>query len=86
MPLNIPPEFERAILERVESGEYPSTDDVLRACLDALEREENEYEAKLAQLRADIQVGLDQYERGEFSDGKEVLTRLRARVGRRSAP
>ena len=34
--LNITPEFERAVLERVESGDYESTDHVLAACVHAL--------------------------------------------------
>ncbi|HEX8906387.1 MAG TPA: hypothetical protein VF771_16175, partial [Longimicrobiaceae bacterium] len=42
MSLNIPPEFERAVLERVQSGEYESTDAVLEACLEALEQREQD--------------------------------------------
>lgn len=34
--LTITPEFERAVLERVESGDYESTDHVLAACVQAL--------------------------------------------------
>ena len=34
--LKITPEFERAVLERVESGDYESTEHVLAVCVEAL--------------------------------------------------
>jgi putative addiction module CopG family antidote len=82
MSLNIPPGFERAIRERVESGAYPSTDDVLQACLDALQRDESSEAAKLDALRRDVQVAMDQYERGEYSPAEDVFARLHAKLAR----
>jgi len=85
MSLNIPPEFERAVRERVESGKYESTDDVLKACIDALqEREASEVE-DLEELRRQIQVGIDQFDRGEYSDGREAFARIRERLRQRAA-
>lgn len=80
MSFNIPPEFERAVMERVESGEYQSTDDVLRACLAALAREEAEEAEKLEALRRDVEHAMDQYERGKYSPADEVFARLRAKL------
>lgn len=85
MSLNIPPEFERAVLERVRSGMYESTDDVLRACLLALDRAEEENTAKLEALQRDLQSGLDQLERGQVVSSEEAIARLYARIGRRAA-
>jgi putative addiction module CopG family antidote len=82
MSLNIPPDFERAVRERVESGAYASTDDVLQACLDALERDESSEAAKLDALRRDVQVAMDQYERGEYSRAEDVFARLHERLAR----
>lgn len=81
MDFPIPPDFARAVHERVRSGQYASTDEVLQACLRALEHAEAELEA----LRAEVQVGLDPFERGEVGDGKEAITDLRSRL-RKAAP
>jgi len=82
MSLNIPPRFERAIRERVESGAYASTDDVLQACLEALERDESSEAAKLDALRRGVQVAMDQHERGEYSSAEDVFARLHDRLAR----
>jgi antitoxin ParD1/3/4 len=82
MSLNIPPEFERAILDRVVSGAYETPEDVLKACLEALEAREAET-LRFEELRREIQIGLDQYERGEYSDGKEAIARIRERIRER---
>lgn len=83
MSLNLPPEFERAIRERVESGAYASVDDVFAACLKALGEWEEIQQAKYEQLRADIQVGIDQADRGQLVDGPEALRRIRERFAAR---
>ena len=49
-----------ALIERlVTSGRYQNASEVLRAGLRELERQDGEYEAKLAVLRAAIQEGID---------------------------
>jgi antitoxin ParD1/3/4 len=81
MSLNIPPEFERAVLDRVQSGEYASTDDVLKACIDALasvEAEDHEW------LREEIQAGIDELDRGEGIPGDQALAIARAELRRRT--
>lgn len=80
MSLNLPPEFERAIRERVESGAYASVDAVFRACLEALEQWEAEQEAKLEALRKDVDHASEQLRRGEGSPMEKVFERIRQRV------
>jgi putative addiction module CopG family antidote len=86
MSLNIPPEFERAVLERVASGAYGSTDEVLLACLAALEDEERQDEARLESLRHDVRLAMEQHERGEYSPLDEAFARIRERLARSAAP
>jgi antitoxin ParD1/3/4 len=50
-------ELERFVTTKVESGRFENASEVVRAGLRALEREEQEYEAKLAALRAAIKIG-----------------------------
>jgi len=83
MSLNIPPEFERAIRERVASGAYASTDDVLKACLEALELLEADLAEENEWLRREVQIGIDEADRGELIPGDEALASIRAEVRRR---
>ncbi|HEX8903897.1 MAG TPA: hypothetical protein VF771_03605, partial [Longimicrobiaceae bacterium] len=84
MSLNIPPEFERAVLERVQSGEYESTDAVLEACLEALEqREQDLADEQNEWLKREIQLGLDQLDRGEGIPGDQAREMARAELRRR---
>ena len=55
--VNLTAELERFILDKVESGRYENASEVVRAALRTLEREEEQYEAKLAALRMAIDEG-----------------------------
>ena len=55
--VNLTEELDRFVLEKVESGRYENASDVVRAALRTLEREEHQYEAKLAALRRAIDEG-----------------------------
>ena len=45
--VNLTAELERFILDKVESGRYENASEVVRAALRTLEREEQQFEAKL---------------------------------------
>ena len=55
--VNLTDELDRFVLEKVQSGRYENASEVVRAALRNLDREEREYEAKLAALRAAIDEG-----------------------------
>jgi antitoxin ParD1/3/4 len=55
--VNLTDELDRFVLTKVESGRYENASEVVRAALRTLEREEQQYEAKLAGLRAAIDGG-----------------------------
>ena len=50
-------ELDRFVANRIKAGRYENASEVLRAALRSLERDEREFEAKLAALRADIDEG-----------------------------
>jgi antitoxin ParD1/3/4 len=50
-------DLERFVSTKVKSGRYENASEVVRAGLRALEREEMEYEARLAALRKAIAIG-----------------------------
>jgi len=55
--VNLTDELERFVLKKVKSGRYENASEVVRAALRTLEREEQQYEAKLAGLRTAIDEG-----------------------------
>ena len=56
--VNLTDELDRFVASRIENGRYENASEVVRAALRTLEREEMEYETKLAALRAAIDEGL----------------------------
>jgi antitoxin ParD1/3/4 len=55
--VNLTDELDRFVLSKVESGRYENASEVVRAALRTLEREEQQYELKLAALRAAVDEG-----------------------------
>jgi antitoxin ParD1/3/4 len=55
--VNLTDELDRFVLSKVKGGRYENASEVVRAGLRTLEREEREYEMKLAVLRAAIDEG-----------------------------
>jgi antitoxin ParD1/3/4 len=55
--VNLTDELERFVQAKVGSGRYENASEVVRAALRILEREEQQYEAKLGALRSAIDQG-----------------------------
>jgi antitoxin ParD1/3/4 len=55
--VNLTEELDRFVAKKVKTGRYENASEVVRAALRTLEREEQQYEAKLAALRAAIDEG-----------------------------
>jgi antitoxin ParD1/3/4 len=74
--VNLTKELDQFVASRVESGHYANASEVMRTALRLLERDEQEYEQKMAVLRAAIAEG-DASEDAE--DG--VFERIREKYG-----
>jgi len=55
--VNLTEELDSFVLETVESGRYENASEVVRAALRGLQREEEQYEARLAALRSAVDLG-----------------------------
>ncbi|MEO7145968.1 MAG: type II toxin-antitoxin system ParD family antitoxin [Bryobacteraceae bacterium] len=55
--VNLTNELDSFVREKVESGRYENASEVVRAALRTLEREELQYEVKLAALRTAVDEG-----------------------------
>ncbi len=69
--VNLTKELDQFVADKVKAGLYANASEVMRTGLRLLEKEEREYEEKMAVLRAAIQEGLDS---GDAEDG--VFERL----------
>lgn len=84
MNVSLPTELERFANAKVESGDYASVSEVVRAGLRLLKEQDAEREARLEALRRDVGEGLAQLDRGEGRPGTEAFDRLRARREQRA--
>lgn len=55
--VNLTEELDRFVLAKINSGRYENASEVVRAALRILERDEQQYEAKLTALRSAIDEG-----------------------------
>jgi antitoxin ParD1/3/4 len=78
MNVSLTPELERRIAEKVESGLYTTASEVVREGLRLLFAADTSRAERLEQFRADIQLGLDQLDRGEGIPGEVVAQELDA--------
>jgi antitoxin ParD1/3/4 len=86
MKISLAPELERRIAEKVESGLHANASEVVREGLRLLLETGTLQDRQLAQLRADIQVGLDQADRDELLDGTASRERVKAALTAQVSP
>jgi len=77
--INLTPEMDRYVAERIESGQYANASEVLRAGLRALQGSEREEQVKLEALRAAVRAG----EESGVAEG-DVMSEVRERIRRRA--
>lgn len=73
--VNLTEKLDRFVLAKVESGRYENASEVVRAALRSLEREEQQYAAKLVAL----QNAIDQGDISGLAEGK-VFDRVRRKL------
>ena len=86
MNVSLTKEFEQYVAEKVESGMYHTASEVIRDGLRLMKERDDLYQIRLAELRNDIAVGVDQADRGQVRpfDGK-ITDRVKARGRKRLA-
>ena len=80
MNVSLTKELEEFVRRKVESGHYRSATEVIRAGFRLLEREDEFRDARLAAIRARVEEGIAQAERGELGDGEEAVARVKKRA------
>jgi antitoxin ParD1/3/4 len=65
MNISLTPELEQYVNGKVQGGLYHSASEVVREGLRLLKEKDELYQYKLAELRREIQIGIDQADRGQ---------------------
>ncbi len=80
MNVSLPAALAEFVEKEVASGNYATASEVVRDGLRMLREERAVYEEKLAILRREIQIGLDEVNAGKYSDKTvmEILAEVQA--------
>ena len=85
MNISLTKEFENYVTKKVESGMYHSASEVIRDGLRLMKERDELHQSRLAELRKDIAIGVDQADRGQVQPfNEEITARVKAR-GRKRA-
>ena len=79
-------EFENIITQKVKGGLYNSASEVVREGLRLLQERDALREAKLASLRAEVQMGIDDLEAGRHRDGRAVMADIHEMLLKKQRP
>ena len=85
MNVSLTPELEQLVKDKVSSGRYHSVSEVMGEALRLLEERDRLQEKRIAELKAKIQVGIEELERGEGIDGEEVFAEIEEDIRRAQA-
>lgn len=85
LTVSLTPELQEFVTSRVETGMFVSASEVVREGLRLLAEQEVRRKTELAQLRKDIQIGVDQARSGDLVDGEEYFSELARRLAAPSA-
>jgi antitoxin ParD1/3/4 len=67
MNVPLPPDLEGFVNERINSGDYAAPIEVVRDALLLLKERDAWRRVRLEELRGQVQVGVDQIDRGEYT-------------------
>ncbi|HEY9851680.1 MAG TPA: type II toxin-antitoxin system ParD family antitoxin [Leptolyngbyaceae cyanobacterium] len=83
MNISLSSEIEKFIESQVESGKYPSAEEVIVAGIKLLEERERIYKGRFEELKKEIMLGVEASERGEVVDGETVFSQLQQKLQQR---
>jgi len=83
MNVNLGATFDKFVTDLLQTGLYQSQSEVVREGLRLLKEREDLKTLRVAELRKEIRIGIDQAERGEFVDGAQAFEKIRHRSAAR---
>ena len=83
--VSLTPELDKFVQQRVATGRYQTASEVVREGLRLLENQERAREVAFAALKAKLERGSIQADKGEFVDPEETLKKIAVMKRRRAA-
>jgi antitoxin ParD1/3/4 len=83
MEMQLPKELQELIQELVDNGTYLAPEEVIHDALWLLRDRYLLYKVKREELRALLDVGIQQAERGELIEGELVFAKLKEKIAKR---
>ena len=80
MNVSLPPELERLIHHKVETGRYGSASDVIRDALRLMDEHDRLTELHKDEIRKKISAGMASLRAGKGADGEAVFDRIDAEL------
>jgi antitoxin ParD1/3/4 len=82
MNVNLGPTLDQFVTSLLKTGLYQSQSEVLREALRLLKQREEWKSVRLAELKREIALGIDQADRGDLVDGTQTFAEIRKRRAR----
>ena len=76
MHVSLTPELEELVRQKVATGRYNSSSELVREALRLWEAQEKIRELRLAELRRHVQAGIDPFDNAESADDEAVFQAL----------
>lgn len=80
MNLSLPPNLQTFTEQQLESGKYPSLDELLVAGLQALAERKLIYQGRFEELRQEILLGAAEAEQGNLLDASTEINNIRQQL------
>lgn len=84
MNVLLKPELEKFIADKLKAGQFADANDVVNEALQVLKEQDEFTPEHEAYLRRELQRGVDQLNRGEYSDfnAEKIISERRTRLAR----
>lgn len=80
MEINLKPELEQFLQEKLNNGQYNTLDEAINEGVELLKRREEIYQGRFEELQKEIMIGLTASERGEVIDGELLFQNLNQKL------
>jgi antitoxin ParD1/3/4 len=80
MQINLKPELETFLIQKVETGQYKSLEEAINQGIELLKNRDEIYQGRLEELQQEIMLGVKAAENGEFIDGDVLFQQLENRL------
>ena len=80
MNITLKPQQEKFLREKLDSGKYGTIDEVIAEAFKLLEERDEHYQQWLDETRKKVAIGIEQANRGQLTDGKIAIARLREKL------